>query len=121
MLINQQERDELELALSCTDHEYRLPVKHHHKKTDYTTSGFSREEAKQILIELYRDHGYTDIHNFFKKHRTSQTEFQRVREWFDFDIKRYYRVDDGPIYRLQWKPIREVLKQKRLNHDLTQQ
>ncbi|ENC8242269.1 hypothetical protein ABK423_004750, partial [Escherichia coli] len=55
MLINQQERDELELALSCTDHEYRLPVKHHHKKTDYTTSGFSREEAKQILIELYRD------------------------------------------------------------------
>lgn len=70
MLINQQERDELELALSCTDHEYRLPVKHKHLKTDYTTSGFSREEAKEILIELYRDHGYTDIHNFFKKHRT---------------------------------------------------
>ncbi|HCN2512112.1 TPA: hypothetical protein N6Q68_002273 [Escherichia coli] len=114
MLINQQQRDELKLAFSCcTDHEYRLPVKHHHKKTDYTTSGFSREEAKKILIELYRDHGYTDIHNFFKKHRTSQTEFQRVREWFDFDIKRFYRVDDGPIYRLQWKPIREVLKQTR--------
>ena len=113
MLINQQQRDELELALSCTDHEYRLPVKHKHLKTDYTTSGFSREEAKQILIELYRDHGYTDIHNFFKKHRTSQTEFQRVREWFDFDIKRFYRVDDGPIYRLQWTPIREVMKHKR--------
>lgn len=30
MLINQQQRDELELALSCTDHEYRLPVKHKH-------------------------------------------------------------------------------------------
>ncbi|MCY6417956.1 hypothetical protein OYC42_20520 [Escherichia coli] len=119
MLINQQERYELELALSCTDHEYRLPVKHHHKKTDYTTSGFSREEAKQILIELYRDQGYTDIHNFFKKHRTSQTEFQRVREWFDFDIKRYYRIDDGPIYRLQWKPIREVLKQTRDNMAVT--
>ncbi len=55
MLINQQQRDEVELALSCTDHEYRLPVKHHHKKTDYTTSGFSREEAKEILIEFYRD------------------------------------------------------------------
>lgn len=79
MLINQQERDELELALSCTDHEYRLPVKHHHKKTDYTTSGFSREEAKEILIEFYRDNGYTDVHNFFKKHRTSHTEFRRVR------------------------------------------
>lgn len=40
MLINQQQRDEVELAFSCcTDHEYRLPVKHHHKKTDYTTSG----------------------------------------------------------------------------------
>ncbi|EPY9990597.1 hypothetical protein ACXIDX_004726 [Escherichia coli] len=113
MLINQQQRDELDLALSCTDHEYRLPVKHKHLKTDITTSGFSREEAKDILIELYRDHGYTDIHNFFKKHRTSQTEFQRVREWFDFDIKRYYRIDDGPIYRLQWKPLREVLKQTR--------
>lgn len=50
MLINQQQRDELELALSCTDHEYRLPVKHKHLKTDYTTSGFSREEAKEILI-----------------------------------------------------------------------
>ncbi|WP_235154656.1 hypothetical protein [Escherichia coli] len=59
MLINQQQRDELELAFSCcTDHEYRLPVKHKHLKTDYTTSGFSREEAKEILIELYRDHGY---------------------------------------------------------------
>lgn len=45
MLINQQQRDELELALSCTDHEYRLPVKHKHLKTDYTTSGFSREEV----------------------------------------------------------------------------
>ncbi|HGE9215507.1 TPA: hypothetical protein ACGBPB_004471, partial [Escherichia coli] len=33
--------------------------------------------------------------------------------------KRYYRIDDGPIYRLQWKPIREVLKQKRLNHAIT--
>ncbi len=32
MLINQQQRDELELALSCTDHEYRLPVKHKHLK-----------------------------------------------------------------------------------------
>ncbi|MCV9297036.1 hypothetical protein ODZ63_14470 [Escherichia coli] len=120
MLINQQQRDVLELAFSCcTDHEYHLPVKHKHLKTDYTTSGFSREEAKEILIELYRDNGYTDVHNFFKKHRTSHTEFQRVRDWFDFDIKRYYRVDDGPIYRLQWKPIREVLKQKRLNHAIT--
>ncbi|HAX5197895.1 TPA: hypothetical protein JZG68_002212 [Escherichia coli] len=113
MLINQQQRDELELALSCTDHEYRLPVKHKHLKTDITTSGFSREEAKEILIELYRDNGYTDVHNFFKKHRTSHTEFRRVREWFDFDIKRFYRVDGGQIYRLQWKPIREVLKQTR--------
>lgn len=113
MLINQQQRDELELALSCTDHEYRLPVKHKHLKTDYTTSGFSREEAKEILIELYRDNGYRDVDNFFRKHRTSHTEFQRVREWFDFDIKRFYRVDGGQIYRLQWKPIREVLKQTR--------
>lgn len=101
MLINQQQRDEVELAFSCcTDHEYRLPVKHKHLKTDYTTSGFSREEAKEILIEFYRDNGYTDVHNFFRKHRTSHTEFRRVRDWFDFDIKRYYRIDDGPIYRL---------------------
>lgn len=119
MLINQQQRDELELALSCTDHEYRLPVKHKHLKTDITTSGFSREEAKEILIELYRDNGYTDVHNFFKKHRTSHTEFQRIREWFDFDIKRFYRVDGGQIYRLQWKPIREVLKQTRDNMAVT--
>lgn len=120
MLINQKQRDELELAFSCcTDHEYRLPVKHKHLKTDYTTSGFSREEAKEILIEFYRDNGYTDVHNFFKKHRTSHTEFRRVRDWFDFDIKRFYRIDDGPVYRLQWKPIREVLKQKRLNHAVT--
>lgn len=120
MLINQQQRDVLELAFSCcTDHEYRLPVKHKHLKTDYTTSGFSREEAKEILIEFYRDNGYRDVHNFFKKHRTSHTEFRRVRDWFDFDIKRYYRIDDGPIYRLQWKPIREVLKQTRDNMAVT--
>ncbi|MEL2806251.1 hypothetical protein R9K95_17805 [Escherichia coli] len=119
MLINQQQRDELELALSCTDHEYRLPVKHKHLKTDITTSGFSREEAKEILIELYRDNGYRDLHNFFRKHRTSHTEFQRVREWFNFDIKRFYRVDGGQIYRLQWKPIREVLKQTRDNMAIT--
>ncbi|HFQ8383465.1 TPA: hypothetical protein ACHTAY_002481 [Escherichia coli] len=119
MLINQQQRDELELALSCTDHEYRLPVKHKHLKTDITTSGFSREEAKEILIELYRDNGYRDVRNFFRKHRTSHTEFNRVREWFDFDIKRFYRVDDGPIYRLQWTPMREVLKQTRDNMAVT--
>ncbi|EII2057443.1 hypothetical protein LG058_003443 [Escherichia coli] len=119
MLINQQQRDELELALSCTDHEYRLPVKHKHLKTDITTSGFSREEAKDILIEFYRDNGYSNPHEFFKKHRTSQTEFQRVREWFDFDIKRYYRIDDGPIYRMQWIPVREMLKHERKNQEVT--
>ncbi|WP_413176403.1 hypothetical protein [Escherichia coli] len=120
MLINQQQRDELDLALSCTDHEYRLPVKHKHLKTDITTSGFSREEAKDILIELYRDYGFTkDRSEFFRKHRTSQTEFQRVREWFDFDIKRYYRIDDGPIYRMQWIPVREMMKHDRLNQEVT--
>lgn len=118
MLINQQQRDELELAFSCcTGHEYRLPVKHKHGRNDITTSGFSREEAKEILIEFYRDCGYGgDRKAFFKKHRTSQTVFQTVRDWFDFDIKRFYRIDDGPIYRMQWIPVREMMKQGRLHN-----
>ncbi|EMD4231275.1 hypothetical protein VQ237_001000 [Salmonella enterica] len=121
MIINQHRRDELELALSCTDHEYRLPVKHWHKKTDYTTSGFSREEALALATEFYRDCGHkrSAYYDFFKARRTSYTEFRRVMEWFDFDIKRYYRVNGGQMYRMQWISIRDVLKHERLNHAIT--
>ncbi|EKS9743099.1 hypothetical protein QDA43_004656 [Salmonella enterica] len=120
MFINQHQQDELELALSCTDHEYRLPVKHRHKKTDYTTSGFSREEALELATEFYRDCGHTHtIHEFFKARRTSYTEFRRVMEWFDFDVKRYYRVDGGNIYRMQWIPSRDVMNHERRNLAVT--
>ncbi|ECW0786375.1 hypothetical protein F3Q20_02510 [Salmonella enterica subsp. enterica] len=113
MFINQQQRDELELAFSCTDRDYRLPVRHHHKKTDMTTSGFTREEALELATEFYRDCGYGNHNEFFKARRTSHTEFRRVMEWFDFDIKRYYRVDGGQIYRMNWIGRREMLNRWR--------
>ncbi|EMW0060129.1 hypothetical protein ABIV32_001541 [Salmonella enterica subsp. enterica] len=117
MLINQHQRDELDLAFSCMDRDYRLPVRHHHKKTDVTTSGFTREEALQLATEFYRDIGHGNRDEFFKSRKTSYTEFQRVMEWFDFDIKRYYRVDGGQIYRMQWTPRREILNRWRYtNH-----
>ncbi|EDT7800718.1 hypothetical protein CCF60_003137 [Salmonella enterica subsp. enterica serovar Berkeley] len=114
MLINQNRRDELELALSCTDHPYRLKVYHHHKKTDTTTSGFTREEAIALATEFYRDNGHRNYYDFFKARRTSYTEFRRVCEWFDLNIQRYYRVDGGKLYRMNWTPLRDI--QSRWRH-----
>ncbi|WP_311750752.1 hypothetical protein [Proteus columbae] len=120
MFINQNQREEFELARSCLEREQRLPVRHHHKKDDVTTSGFTRKKALELLTTFYRECGHgKGRREFFKRHRTSQTEFQRVIEWFDFDIKRYFQVDDGQLYLINWKPIREVLKQERLSMAVT--
>lgn len=58
MFINQNQREEFELARSCLEREQRLPVRHHHKKNDVTTSGFTRKEALELLTTFYRDCGH---------------------------------------------------------------
>lgn len=117
MIIKQSERDELELALSCIDPEYRFPVKQQHKKTDYTTSGFSRDEIVKLAIEFYRECGQNkNREHFFRKYKTSHAEFTRACRWFELDIKRYYRVDGGKMYRMSWTPKIEIRRRERFRY-----
>ncbi|EDZ3225024.1 hypothetical protein GV858_05990 [Salmonella enterica] len=111
MLINQHQRDEFDLAMSCIDHEVIPPILKP-KKTEYTKSGFSREETVALAIEYYRDYGHANQDEFFKIHRTNRTHFHQAIKWFELDIRRYYRIDGGKVYHMNWIAPQEVMKRK---------
>lgn len=99
--------DERELALSCVNTTIEKPKKK--KQVGVSRAGFTREESIQLAKEFY-SLGTGQSKEFFKKHHTCLEMFHRTVRWFDLDIKRYYRVDGGKIYRMNWINPNEVKK-----------
>ncbi|GDU98447.1 hypothetical protein BvCmsSIP024_03472 [Escherichia coli] len=99
--------DERELALSCVNTTIEKPKKK--KQVGVSRAGFTREEAIQLAKEFYTG-GTGHSKEFFKKHHTCLEMFHRTVRWFELDIKRYYRVDGGKIYRMNWINPNEVQK-----------
>lgn len=107
MLINQHRRDELELALSCVDPIIKKQT--NKKQVGIYRTGFTREETIKLARDFYSI-GTGKHKEFFKKHHTCLEMFHRTVRWYGLDIKRYYRVDGGRIYRMNWIPPKEVKK-----------
>lgn len=99
--------DERELALSCVNTTIEKPKKK--KQVGVSRAGFNREEAIQLAKEFY-SLGTGSHKEFFKKHHTCLEMFHRTVRWFDLDIKRYYRVDGGKIYSMNWINPNDVKK-----------
>ena len=99
--------DERELALSCVNTNIEKPKKK--KQVGVSRAGFTREEAIQLAKEFY-SLGTGQYKEFFKKHHTCLEMFHRTVRWFDLDIKRFYRVDGGKIYRMKWINPNDVKK-----------
>ncbi|HFG7647153.1 TPA: hypothetical protein ACGIMR_000514 [Salmonella enterica subsp. enterica serovar Javiana] len=117
MFINQHQRDELELAFSCTDHYYQpQPKPEPPKGIVYSKSGFTREDIVKIATDFYQNCGNSTIlrNKFFKKkYQISYDTFKLNMQWFGVDVQRYYRVDGGKIYRMIWTPTHEIMKRDR--------
>ncbi|EHI3273306.1 hypothetical protein J9089_003245 [Salmonella enterica] len=109
MFINQHQRDEFDLAMSYYRHGYKEPVKQIIER-GISRDGFTREEVVELATEYYRDIGNAGRDEFFRKHRTCRAMFYRTMDWFKLDIKRYYRIDDGQIYRMEWLHPNEIMK-----------
>lgn len=99
--------DELELARSCVPI-YETPVQKK-KQVGVSRAGFTREEAIQLAKEFYTL-GTGKSKEFFKKHHTCLEMFHRTVRWFELDIKRFYRVDGGKIYSMNWVNPNDVKK-----------
>ncbi|EDA3265512.1 hypothetical protein A4L30_10680 [Salmonella enterica subsp. enterica serovar Bovismorbificans] len=103
MLINQNRSDELELALSCTDY-YQRPRQTEEYKRD-RANGFTREDILIMAKEFYSTEGnQRDRERFFHERHTSLAEFRRAFRKLNIDAKRYFRIDGGRIYRMNWSP-----------------
>lgn len=109
MLINQHQRDELELAMSYYSTSYKEPVKQIIER-GISRDGFTREEVIKLATEYYRDVGNAGRDEFFRKHKTSRTMFYRTMDWFRLDIQRYYRIDGGRVYKMEWVNPKETMK-----------
>ncbi|CAD5752745.1 Uncharacterised protein [Escherichia coli] len=98
--------DELELARSC------VPIIEKSVKKKFngvSNAGFNREEAIKLAKEFYSQ-GTGHSKEFFKKHHTCLEMFHRTVRLFELDIKRYFRIDGGPIYSMKWITPKEVKK-----------
>lgn len=109
MLINQTRNDELDLALSCV-HPSEIQRVKPSKQVAVSRAGFTREEAIKLATELYRDYRDSERNDFLRKHGTCRDMFYETIKWFGLDIKRYYRVDGGKIYRMKWTHPQEIMK-----------
>lgn len=99
--------DERELALSCVNTIIEKPKRK--KQVGVSRAGFTREEAIQLAKEFYMG-GTGKSKEFFKKHHTCLEMFHRTVRWFELDIKRYYRVDGGKIYSMNWINPNDIQK-----------
>lgn len=103
MLINQTRSDELELALSCTDY-YQRPRAIEEPKKD-SSNGFTREDILTVAREFYSTEGnQKNREQFFRDRNMSFADFQRAFRGMKIDAKRYFRIDGGRIYRMNWNP-----------------
>ncbi|ECK2624922.1 hypothetical protein FQY15_19545 [Salmonella enterica] len=108
MFINQHQQDEFELALSCV----ARPIHSVSQIKQHAVSryGLTREQTIKLATEFYRDVGHANRKEFFRKHGMCTEVFYRNVRWFSLDIKRYYRIDGGPIYAMQWLHPQETMK-----------
>ncbi|EBK0477651.1 hypothetical protein Q9V03_000734 [Salmonella enterica] len=76
--------------------------------------GFRYDEVIRIMKDFYMTCGYVgDRDQFFKDRFTSHATMMRNCRWFGIDIQRYYRVDGGKIYKMNWVETNVMMKKTR--------